>query len=41
MNNITIVDTNHNWNQLKFFEAYYIKTRDPAINVGLNASKEL
>ena len=41
MNNVTIVDTNHNWSQLEFLEAYYIKTRDPAINVGLKASKEL
>ena len=41
MNNVTIVDTNHNWSQLEFLEAYYIKTRDPAINVGLIASKEL
>ena len=41
MNNVTIVDTNRIWSQLEFLEAYYIKTRDPAINVGLKASKEL
>ena len=41
MNNVTIADTNHNWSQLEFLEAYYVKTRDPAINVGLKASKEL
>ena len=41
MNNIVIVDTNHNWSHLEFLEAYYIKTREPAINVGLKASKEL
>ena len=40
VNNVAIVDTNHNWSQLEFLEAYYIKTRDPAINVGLKASKE-
>ena len=34
MNNVTTVDTNHNWSQLEFLEAYYIKTCDPAINVG-------
>ena len=26
MNNTIIVYTNHNWSQLKFLEAYYIKT---------------
>ena len=41
MNNIVIVDTNHNWSQLEFLEAYYIKTRESAINFGLKASKEL
>ena len=41
MNNVSIVDTNHNWSQLEFLEAYYIKTRDSAINVGLKASLEL
>ena len=41
MSNVAIVDTNHNWSQLEFLEAYYIKTHDPAINVGLKASKEL
>ena len=41
ISNIVIVDTNHNWSQLEFLEAYYIKTREPAINVGLKASKEL
>ena len=41
MNNVTIVDTNHNWSQLEFLEADYIRTREPAINVGLKASKEL
>ena len=41
MNNVMIVDTNHNWSQLEFLEAYYIKACDSAINVGLKASKEL
>ena len=41
MNNVTTVDINHNWSQLEFLEAYYIKTCDPAINVVLKASKEL
>ena len=29
MNNIVIVDTNHNWSQLEFLEAYYIKKPEP------------
>ena len=41
MNNSTIVDTNTNWSQLCFLEAFYIKRFSPQINNGLKASKEL
>ena len=41
MNNTTIVNTNRNWSQLEFLEAYQIRTLDSAINFGLRASQEL
>ena len=36
-----ILDSNRNWSQLAFLEAYYIKNNDPIMNHGLKASKEL
>ena len=41
LNNFEIVATNHQWSQLDFLEAYYIKHERPGINEGLKASKEL
>ena len=41
LQNHEILDFNHNWLQLLFLEAYYIKKHDPVINHGLKASKEL
>ena len=41
MNNFSIVDFCHNWSQLLFLEAYYIKTFQPKIKEGLKASREL
>ena len=41
LNNCRIIDQNSNWSQLRFLEAYYIKTLKPEINDGLKASKEL
>ena len=38
MQNSIILDSNDNWNQLEFLEAYSIKNLKPAINFGLNAS---
>ena len=39
--NHEILDSNRNWSQLAFLEAYYIKIHDPITNHGLKASKEL
>ena len=36
-----ILDSNRNWSQLAFLEAYYIKNHDPIMNHGLKVSKEL
>ena len=36
-----ILDSNRNWFQLAFLEAYYIKNHDPIMNHGLKVSKEL
>ena len=41
MNNSVIMDSNDNFNQLEFLEAYYIKQLKPTINFGLKASREL
>ena len=41
MNNSIIKETNDNFNQLEYLEAYYIKQLKPAINFGLKASREL
>ena len=41
LNNAKILDTNDNWSQLAFLEAFYIKKLRPKINDGLKASKEL
>ena len=41
LNNCKILDTNDNWSQLSFLEAFYIKKLRPRINDGLKASKEL
>ena len=41
LQNHEILDFNHNWSQLLFLEAYYIKKHDPVINHSLKASKEL
>ena len=35
LQNHEILDFNHNWSQLLFLEAYYIKKHDPVINHGL------
>ena len=40
LDNTVITDSNWNWSQLEFLEAYYIKKFSPAINFGLNALKE-
>ena len=37
--NHEILDSNRNWSQLAFSEAYYIKNHDPIIDHGLKASK--
>ena len=41
LNNAIIIDTNHIWSQLKFLDAYYLKTSEQTINFGLKTSKEL
>ena len=41
LNNCDIIDSNDNWSQLCFLEAFYIKKLSPSINNGLKASKEL
>ena len=41
LDNCEIIDSNNNWSQLCFLEAYYIKKYRPFINKGLKASKEL
>ena len=41
LQNQEILDLNHNWSQLLFLEAYYIKKQDPVIKHGLKASKEV
>ena len=41
LNNCDIIDSNDNWLQLCFLEAFYIKKLSPSINNGLKASKEL
>ena len=41
LNNCDIIDSNDNWSQLCFLEAFYMKTLSPSINSSLKASKEL
>ena len=41
LNNCNVLDSNDNWSQLAFLEAFYIKKLRPKINDGLKASKEL
>ena len=41
LNNSKVLDSNDNWSQLAFLEAFYIKKLRPKINDGLKASKEL
>ena len=41
LNNCKVLDSNDNWSQLAFLEAFYIKKLRPKINDGLKASKEL
>ena len=40
-NNYEIIDSNYNWSQLAFLEAFYIKNLKSSINEGLKASREL
>ena len=39
--NTHILDKNNNWTQLCFLESLYIKRLNPALNVGIKATKEL
>ena len=39
--NATILEYNENWSQLRFLEAFYIKTLKPKINDGLKASHKM
>ena len=39
--NIEIIESNDNWLQLAFLEAFYIKNFKPSINEGIKAFKEL
>ena len=41
LNNVKIIDSNDNWSQLCFLEAFCIKQLSPSINSRLKASKEL
>ena len=41
LQNNEILDSNYNWSQLAFLEAYYIKNHDSIINHGLKNSKSL
>ena len=41
LNNCDIIDSNDNWSQLCFLEAFYIKKLSPSINNRLKVSKEL
>ena len=41
LNNYEILATNHNWSQLLFLEALWIKKDSPKLNTGLRASREL
>ena len=41
LNNCDIIDSNDNWSQLCFLEAFFIKKSSPSIENGLKASKEL
>ena len=41
LNNCDFIDSNDNWSQLCFLEAFYITKLSPSINNGLKASKEL
>ena len=36
-----ILDYSNKWNQLQYFEAYYVKSLSPTINVGLKISEQL
>ena len=40
-NNTRVIDRNNNWTQLCFLESLYIKRLNPALNVGIKATKEL
>ena len=39
--NTRILDKNNNWTQLCFLESLYIKRLNPALSVGIKATKEL
>ena len=41
LQNTRIIDKNNNWSQLSFLESLYIKRRNPMLNVGIKATKEL
>ena len=41
LQNTRIIDKNNNWSQLCFLESLYIKRRNPTLNVGIKATKEL
>ena len=41
LQNTLIIDKNNNWSQLCFLESLYIKRRNPTLNVGIKATKEL
>ena len=41
LQNNEILDSNYNWSQLAFLEAYYIKNHDSIMNHGLKSSKSL
>ena len=40
-NEVKILDTDSNWNQLLYKEALNIERKDPALNKGLKASRQL
>ena len=41
LQNTHIIDKNNNWSQLCCLESLYIKRRNPMLNVGIKATKEL
>jgi hypothetical protein len=40
LNNYKVIDVNHKWSQLPFLETYYIRKKQPEINIGLKSCKE-